>query len=74
MKRWQYRLVFDCPCCGEMEDKAHITQCQQDLAAEIWDLAFKKAQTVVSSEQHMAQGGRCHFMVLIPVAWDCPGK
>jgi len=42
MKRWQYRLVSNCPCCGEMEDKAHITQCQQDLAAEIWDLAFKK--------------------------------
>jgi len=42
MKRWQYRSVSDCPWCGKIEDKAHITRCQQDLATGTWDMALKK--------------------------------
>jgi len=42
MKRWQYQLVSDFLHCGKLEDKAHITRCQQDLATETWDTAFKK--------------------------------
>jgi len=44
MKRWQYRSVSKCLQYGEeMEDKSHVTQCQQESSAtQEFDRVIKK--------------------------------
>jgi len=45
MRHWQFWLVLECPQCGELiEDKPHITQCQNKAATLEWDKAIKKLQ------------------------------
>jgi len=35
---------------------------------------LEEDQTMVLRVQHVPCGGRCHFVVLSPVAWDHPSK
>jgi len=43
MARWHFRSSTSCPCCGTAtEDKAHITQCNDAAAQEVWNQSLKK--------------------------------
>jgi len=72
MKRWKYRLVSDCLHCRAMEDKAHITQCQQDLPAGTWDMALKKLKQWFWESNTSHEVADAILWCLSPVAWKCP--
>jgi len=52
MVQWNFRTSADCPCCkGEVKDKEHMIQCQEDSAQQIWEESLKWLKSWLQQEK-----------------------